>query len=102
MIHIVAIITAKPGLRDQVLEVVKTNLPFVHAEDGCIEYRPLIDADGGDAAMFGPDTFLVVEKWRDDAALDVHRKASYMASYLDKTKDLVAGRHVHILRAAWD
>lgn len=100
MIHVVAVIRAKPGLRDQVLEAVKTNMPFVHAEDGCIEYCPLIDADIGGAAMFGPDTFVVVEKWRDDAALDAHRKAAHMAVYLARTRDLVASRSVHVLKAA--
>jgi quinol monooxygenase YgiN len=102
MIHIVAIITAKPGLRDQILEAVKINTPLVRAEEGCIEYCPMIDVDAGGPAKFGPDTFVVVEKWRDDAALDAHRKAAHMAVYLGKTKDLVASRSVHILKAALD
>ena len=38
MIHVLAFITAKPGLRPQVLEAFKANTPAVLAEDGCIAY----------------------------------------------------------------
>lgn len=102
MIHIIAIITSKPGLREQILDAVKFNTPLVRAEDGCIEYCPLIDADSGGPAKFGPDVFVVVEKWRDEAALEAHRKAAHMAAYLARTKDLVASRSVHILKTVLD
>ena len=46
MIHVLAIITAKPGKRDAVLTEFKANMPAVHAEKGCIEYGPAIDAEG--------------------------------------------------------
>jgi quinol monooxygenase YgiN len=52
------------------------------------------------AAKFGPDTVVVVEKWRDEAALSEHRKAPHMLSYIAKTRDLVAARSVHVLQAA--
>jgi quinol monooxygenase YgiN len=38
MLHVLAFITAKPGMRDAVLEAFRANIPDVHAEDGCIEY----------------------------------------------------------------
>lgn len=38
MIHVVAIITAKPGQREAVLEAFRANVPAVQAEAGCIEY----------------------------------------------------------------
>ena len=44
MIHVVAVITAKPGNRDAILEAFRANMPAVHAEAGCIEYRMAIDA----------------------------------------------------------
>src|SRR5687767_10417070 len=46
MIHVVAIITAKPGQRDNILEAFRANIPAVRAEDGCIEYGPTIDTEG--------------------------------------------------------
>src|ERR1700759_1239613 len=63
MIHLVAIITAKPGKRDEVLANFKGNVPAVHAEKGCIEYGATVDADGGPFAKYGADTFVVIEKW---------------------------------------
>ena len=43
MIHVIAIITAKPGKRDEILKNFKGNVPAVHAEKGCIEYGATID-----------------------------------------------------------
>ncbi len=49
MLHVLAFITAKPGLRDAVLAEFRANMPAVHAEEGCIEYVPVVDAP-----TFGP------------------------------------------------
>ncbi|MFC7540218.1 putative quinol monooxygenase [Siccirubricoccus deserti] len=46
MIHVIAIITAKPGKREEILTAFRANMPAVHAEQGCIEYGPAIDAEG--------------------------------------------------------
>lgn len=102
MIHVVALITTKPGMREQVLEAFRANVPAVRAEDGCIEYGPAIDAEGlgGFQAKVGPDTFVVIEKWRDIAALKAHAAAPHMAAYGAKVKDLLAGRVVHVLSPA--
>ena len=43
MIHVIAIITAKPGMREAILREFRANVPAVHAENGCIEYGPAID-----------------------------------------------------------
>jgi quinol monooxygenase YgiN len=99
MIHVIAIITTKPHQRSAVLELFKANLPVVRAEAGCIEYGPVIDVDGADPA-FGPDTFVVVEKWESMAALKAHAVAPHMAAYGEKTRDLIAKRAVHVLTPA--
>ena len=99
MIHVLAIVTAKPGQRDAVLKAFKANVPAVHAEAGCIEYGAVVDVDGAEAA-FGPDTFVVVEKWESMAALKAHAAAPHMAAYAAKTKDLLTGRAVHVLDLA--
>jgi quinol monooxygenase YgiN len=74
-------------------------VPTVHAEAGCIEYGPVVDVDGADPA-FGPDTFVVVEKWESMAALQAHAAAPHMKVYGEKTKELVAKRAVHVLTDA--
>lgn len=97
MIHVLAILTAKPGLREEVLTHFKANVPNVHAEDGCIEYGAVVDVEGTTPA-FGPDTFVVVEKWASMAALKAHAASPHMAAYAGKTRELLASRAVHVLQ----
>ena len=102
MIHVIAVITAKPGQRDAILREFRANMPAVHAEKGCIEYGPAIDADGvgGFQAKFGPDTFVVIEKWESLDALKAHAAAPHMAAYAAKTKEMIASRTIHVLSPA--
>jgi len=102
MIHVVAIVTAKPGQREKILEAFRANMPAVHAEAGCIEYGPAIDAEGvgGFQTRMGPDTFVVVEKWESTDALKAHAAAPHMAAYAAKVKDLIATRVIHVLSPA--
>ena len=102
MIHVVAIITTKPGKREEVLKHFRANMPAVRAEKGCIEYGPVIDADPALAfqAKFGPDTYLAIEKWESLDALKAHAAAPHMKAYGEKVKDLIASRAVHILSPA--
>jgi quinol monooxygenase YgiN len=99
MIHVIAHITTKPGQRASVLEAFRANMHAVHAEDGCIEYVPVVDAPsfGGFQTLIGPDSFIVIEKWRDANALRAHAAAPHMAAYGAKVKDKVAGRVIHVL-----
>ena len=102
MIYVIAVITAKPGQRDTILEAARANIPAVRAEDGCIEYVPTTDAEGLGSfqTKFGPDSFVFVEKWRDAAALKAHAAAPHMAAYGAKVKDLIASRVIHVLSPA--
>jgi quinol monooxygenase YgiN len=102
MIHVIAIITAKPGMREALLKEIRANIPNVLAEDGCIEYGAGVDADGfGDfQTKFGPDACVFIEKWESAAALVAHAAAPHMAAFGAKTKDLVADRAVYILAPA--
>ena len=102
MIHVIAIITAKPGQREAILEAARANIAAVRAEAGCIEYGPAIDAEGIGKfqARLGPDSFVVVEKWESAEALKAHAAAPHMAAYAAKTKDLSESRVIHVLSPA--
>ena len=99
MIHVLAIITAKPGKRDEILGHFRANVPAVKAEKGCIEYGAATDADGP-FAKFGPDTFVVIEKWESPEALKAHAASAHMAAYAAKTRDNIASRTIHVLSPA--
>jgi len=99
MIHVVAIITANPGQRDELLAALRANLAAVRAEEGCLEYGPAIDA-GSSPAKFGPDAILVLEKWATPQALAAHAASPHMAAYAAATKHMVASRAIHVLNPA--
>jgi quinol monooxygenase YgiN len=102
MIHVIAVITTKPGMRDAVLREFHANMPAVHAEQGCIEYAPAVDAEGIGAIQtaIGPDSFMVIEKWESAAALKAHAAAPHMAAYAARVKEMIAGRVIHVLSPA--
>ena len=94
MVHVVAVITAKPGLRGEVLAAFQANVPAVHAEEGCIEYGATVDT---------PDAGPIqtpVEKWESMDALTAHAAAPHMAAYAAKVKDKLASRVIHVLSPA--
>ena len=99
MIHVVAVITAKPGKRDEILRHFRANVPAVRAEKGCIEYGAAIDAANAlpFQTKWGDDSFLVIEKWESMDALKAHAAAPHMAAYAAKTRDLIASRVIHVL-----
>ncbi len=99
MIHVLAFITAKPGMRGAILDAFRANMPAVHAEKGCIEYGPAIDASGS-PTKYGDDTFVVIEKWESPDHLKAHAASPHMAAYAAKTRDMIASRVIHVLSPA--
>ena len=99
MVHVIAVITAKPGKRNDILNHFRANVPAVRAEQGCIEYGAALDADNAlpFQTRYGPETFVVVEKWESMDALKAHAAAPHMAAYGARTKELIASRIIHIL-----
>jgi len=99
MVHVLAVITTKPGMRGEVLSLFNANVPAVHAEDGCIEYGATVDhADAGPVqTKFGEDTFVVVEKWASLEALQAHSQAAHMVAYGQSVKDMLADRRIYVM-----
>ncbi|MBP0493863.1 putative quinol monooxygenase [Pararoseomonas indoligenes] len=102
MVHVVAVITAKPGQREALLALFRANMPAVLAEEGCIEYGPVVDLpDFGPAqAPLGPDTFMVIEKWSSPETLRAHGASAHMVAYGKASREMVAARAVHVLTGA--
>ncbi len=102
MIHVLAIITAKPGKREEILKIFRANMPAVHAEKGCIEYGPAIDTEnmGPIQTRLGPDAFVVIEKWASVDDLKAHAAAPHMAAYAQKTREMIQSRVIHVLSPA--
>ena len=103
MIHVVAIITTKPGKREEVLAAFNKIVPTVLAEDGCIEYGPTIDATDAPSIQtpIGANSFIVIEKWTSSKTLEAHGASSHMAAYGQQVKNLIVSRTIHVLASAW-
>jgi len=99
MIHVIAIITAHPGKRTQLLELFQAVIPTVREEQGCIEYGVAVDVPNADPA-FGPDTYVVVEKWESRETLKAHSVAPHMKAFGEAAGGLIAKRAVHVLQPA--
>jgi quinol monooxygenase YgiN len=99
MIRVVAIITAQPGRREEVLAAARAIVPAVRAEQGCGEYQLVVDeADFGPVqTKLGPDVYAVIETWADADALRAHGLAPHMKEFAAKTKELIASRVIHVL-----
>ncbi len=102
MIHVLAVITAKPGLREQILAAWRDNVAAVRAEAGCIAYEAVVDVAGSfpGFAQFGADSFVVVEQWESMQALQAHGAAPHMKAYAARVKDFTAKRAIHVLQPA--
>ena len=102
MIRVVAILTAKPGRREELLKLFRANMAAVHAEPGCVEYQPFVDAEGFAGAQdpIGPDAFVVLETWESAEALKAHSAAPHMAAFGKAAKDLFAERKIYKFEAA--
>jgi len=102
MIHVLAIITAKPGQRERILEAYRANVDAVRAEQGCVAYEAVVDVRNAlpGFAQFGPDSFVVVEQWASLEALQAHAVAPHMKAYAAKVKDFTANRAIHVLEPA--
>ena len=99
MIHVVAILTAKPGKREAVLAEFKKNMPAVLAEHGCIQYVPVVDLEGGPESLtrIGTDAFMVLEQWDSAEALQAHAASAHMAAFGESVKELMHGRSIYAL-----
>ena len=102
MIHLVATITVAPGTRDEFLALFNAVVPTVLAEDGCFGYLPVVDIPANNAFQppIRPDVVMVLEQWRDLAALDAHGQSPHMLAFSAKAKDLIRGLELLILTPA--
>lgn len=101
MVVVIASIKVKPGHKASFIDIFKSNLPAVHAEDGCIEYFPSIDADAGvPVQVLDENVVTIVEKWESMEHLKVHMTAPHMLTYREKVKDIVEGMELRVVQAA--
>jgi len=99
MIHVIATVELNPGTREAFLTEFRKLIPDVHAEAGCMEYGPTIDAetDIPTQAKNGPDKVVIIEKWESLAHLKAHAVAPHMQAYRGRVKAYVQRTLVQVL-----
>jgi quinol monooxygenase YgiN len=99
MITVVAKMRAAKGKGDALAALLTEQAGVVRkAEPGCLVYRPHRSTKDG-------DLFVWYEQYADEAALDAHRKAPYLAAYRERREKeglLDGAVEVEIFRALTD
>jgi quinol monooxygenase YgiN len=102
MIHVIATIEVAPGKRDAFLAEFHRVMPKVHAEAGCLEYGPTVDA-AANLAVPTPmrdNVVVIVEKWESLDTLRAHLGAEHMKEYRTRVQDLVVRVQLQVLQPA--
>jgi quinol monooxygenase YgiN len=102
MICVLASIEVVAGKREEFLTHFRQVVPKVRAEEGCIEYGPMIDIATNLGMQPPPrdNVVVVVEKWESVEALENHLMTPHMAEYRKVVKSLVAGMTLQVLQPA--
>ncbi|MDO0926610.1 putative quinol monooxygenase [Streptomyces sp. TG1A-8] len=83
-VMIIAESNAAEGKADQVRSLIQSVVERTRAEDGCLRYDLLRDLDD-DSHM------ILIEEWRDQAALDAHLASEHLTSLFQEMMPLLAG-----------
>ncbi len=93
-LHVVATIPAKPGSEGAVREALQALVSATRQEEGCRAYDLYESASA-------PGTFVTVERWVDQAALDAHMQTPHVAAAFAAAGEHLGGEvAVHPLVAA--
>lgn len=74
----------KPECREEAAAILVETGVATRAEDGCLDYRFWTDLED-------PTSFLAVEQWRDQGALDAHFTTPHMQAFAANLPDMLAG-----------
>jgi len=102
MITSSAVITAKPGKCEAILQRLRANVPAVQAEKGCLRVRRRRRRRERVAVPdpLGPGHLPRHREVDGMEALKAHAAAPHMAAYGAKTREMIASRVIHILSPA--
>jgi len=81
--HLVALFKVKPDKHEEAVEALSACIEATHDEAGCLNYA--LHHSKGD-----PDTYVLVERWTSQVALENHMQQPYVAALGAKAGDLIA------------
>jgi len=102
MIFVVATIETVPGRHEEFLRLFRELVPKVLAEEGCLEYAPMVDLPTSIEAQPAarPGVVTVVEQWASLDALEAHLIAPHMIAFRRSSEPMRAGVALQVLQPA--
>lgn len=85
MIVVVATMLAKPGMENELEQVIKSVLPMVQQEEGTVSYT--LNRSWSD-----PRCFVVYEKYKDQKSLESHASTSYLKDMSRASREYMDGK----------
>lgn len=99
MVHVIALVTVKPGAVSEFLGIFKANVPLVRAEKGCIQYVPTVDVDADlPPQVMDENTVTIVEAWDSLEDLRAHLVSPHMLVYREKAGGIIENVTIKVLR----
>lgn len=83
-VRLVVVINTQPGKGSQQVAAFARLAPHVRAEQGCLQYdlHPVVG---------NPDSFVLIEKWASNAALEAHHAVAHMVEAAKHNPSFRAG-----------
>lgn len=90
-ITVIATLVCQPGQRTAVLPLLDALRQATLQEPGCLQYVPNLDPSA-------PDCVVMVETWRDQAALDAHTVSTHFQHFREQAAPLLASLDIRLLQ----
>jgi autoinducer 2-degrading protein len=91
MICWTVLMTVKAGREQETADMFRSYVKLVQTEPGCMRFDVL-------QSRKDPRRFMLYELYRDDAALDVHRRTPHFLEYSPKIQDLTEHRETELYK----
>jgi autoinducer 2-degrading protein len=91
MICWTVLMTVKAGREQETADMFRSYVKLVQTEPGCMRFDVL-------QSRKDPRRFMLYELYRDDAALDAHRRTPHFLEYSAKIQDLTEHRETELYK----
>jgi len=99
MINVIASIRVKTGKFYDYLAILKSTMPAVRKEKGCIGYIPTVDIDiKVPSQALDKNVVTILEQWENVEALHAHLGSPHMQEYRGRVKDLIESVSLKVLQ----
>jgi len=85
MLGVIAELSIQDGKVDEAIGLIKTLMAEVAKEEGTLGYTMNRDPSN-------PNVIIIMERYKDKAALDHHSSAAYFTSFLGQIQGILAGK----------